>query len=59
VSDEPRYWRLTLEVYKDARARVTRGLEAMRDGDQLLGETILEDWLADSWQVVEHEERRA
>lgn len=44
---------------QDALARVTRALEALRDGDRLLAEQLLDDLARDLWGTVEGEERAA
>jgi hypothetical protein len=41
---------------RDVMARVTRALEAIRDGDAGLGDQILEDLSADVWKAIESEE---
>jgi hypothetical protein len=38
---------------RDTWARVTRALEALRDGDRDLAEQILDDLLADLWREIE------
>ncbi len=42
-----------LPAFQDARARVTRALEALQDGDSLLAEQILDDLAADLWSLSE------
>ena len=48
-----------LDALRDALARVTRAIEAMRDGDRELAEQLLDDLTADLWAVLEREERAA
>jgi hypothetical protein len=44
---------------RDVMARVTRALEAFRDGDRELGEQLLDDLAHELWLAIEAEERAA
>jgi hypothetical protein len=46
-------------VLRDAMSRVQRALDALRDGDREFATDILDDLVADLWNVVEREERHA
>jgi hypothetical protein len=47
-----------LGLLQDARARVTRALEAIIDGELLLAEQILEDLLTDLARALDREKVR-
>ena len=46
-----------MEAVGDARARVTRALEALRDGERDFADQLLDDLAADLWRFNEAIER--
>lgn len=44
-----------VEVLHDVRARITRAIEAVQDGDLELAVTILDDLDHDVWLLIERE----
>ena len=44
---------------RDVLARVTRALEALRDGESDLAAQLLDDLAHELWQVIERQERAA
>lgn len=44
---------------RDILSRLTRALEALRDGERDLGEVILDDLIAELWAAIEAKERPA
>lgn len=48
-----------IDSERDTFARLVRTLEALRDGDLLLSEQLLDDLLRDLWTTIEAHEKAA